>query len=146
VKTKLGKLETYIQGLEDKRGASLETFRLDRDLEDIVERRFVKAIQASIDVASHFVASIPSREPGTYRDLFTVFAEEEILDADLAERRGEMAGFRSVLAHDSPTSTTTGSTSTWSTWTASASSRPRSTPTWTTRSGPSRARRSSRPA
>jgi uncharacterized protein YutE (UPF0331/DUF86 family) len=100
VKIKLGKLETYIQGLEDKRGASLETFRLDRDLQDIVERRFVKAIQASIDVASHFVASIPSREPGTYRDLFTVFAEEEILDADLAERMGEMAGFRSVLAHD----------------------------------------------
>lgn len=100
MKTKLGKLETYLQGLEEKRGVSLASYRGDRDLQDIVERRFEKAIQACLDVASHLVAALPTREPSSYRDLFQVLAEEGVLDGDLADTMGEMAGFRNVLAHD----------------------------------------------
>lgn len=100
MKTKLGKLETYLRGLEDKRGVSLAEFRTDRDIQDIVERRFEKAVQASLDIASHIVAGLPAREPTSYRDVFTVLAEEEILDGETAEDMEEMAGFRNVLAHD----------------------------------------------
>lgn len=100
MKSKLGKLETYVQGLEEKRGPSLDEYRLDRDLQDIVERRFEKAIQASVDIASHIVAARATREPASYRDVFTILAEEEVLASALAEEMGEMAGFRNVLAHD----------------------------------------------
>lgn len=100
MKSKLGKLETYVEGLEEKQGVALDGYRSDRDLQDIVERRFEKAIQACLDVASHIVASRATREPSSYRDLFQVLAEEDVLDPDLADTMGELAGFRNVLAHD----------------------------------------------
>lgn len=75
-------------------------YRADRDVQDIVERRFEKAIQASLDIASHLVASISTREPASYRDVFTILAEEDVLEADTAADMEEMAGFRNVLAHD----------------------------------------------
>lgn len=57
VRSKLGKLEEYLRGLDEKRGVSREEYLEDRDLQDIVERRFEKAIQASLDVASHIVSA-----------------------------------------------------------------------------------------
>lgn len=100
MKSKLGKLETYLRGLDEKRDTPIETFRTDRDVQDIVERRFEKAIQASLDIASHIVASLSTREPSSYRDVFVILAEEGILDGATAEAMEEMAGFRNVLAHD----------------------------------------------
>lgn len=100
MKAKLGKLETYIEGLEEKQGVALDEYRGDRDLQDIVERRFEKAIQASLDIASHIVASRATREPSSYRDVFQVLAEEGVLDPELTGTMGELAGFRNVLAHD----------------------------------------------
>lgn len=44
------------QGLDEKKDVSREEYLEDRDLQDIVERRFEKAIQASLDVASHIVS------------------------------------------------------------------------------------------
>lgn len=37
VRTKLGHLEEYIRGLDEKQDCSLETFRGDKDVQDIVE-------------------------------------------------------------------------------------------------------------
>lgn len=65
-----------------------------------MERRFEKAIQACLDIASHIVASQATREPSSYQDLFQVLAEERILEGALADAMGELAGFRNVLAHD----------------------------------------------
>jgi uncharacterized protein YutE (UPF0331/DUF86 family) len=56
LRTKLGKLEQYLRGLEDKQHCSRDDYRSDRDLQAIVERRFETATQASIDIASHIVA------------------------------------------------------------------------------------------
>lgn len=51
VRTKLGHLEEYVEGLAEKQDCTLEAYRKDDDLQDIVERRFEKAIQATIVVA-----------------------------------------------------------------------------------------------
>lgn len=100
VLSKLGRLETYLEGLEAKRGVSFEEYENDRDLRDIVERRFEKAIQASLDVAAHVVSADGYREPQNYGDLFAILAEEDVLRRDTAEDMIEMAGFRNVLAHE----------------------------------------------
>lgn len=100
VLTKLGKLEEYLRGLEAKQDCTLEEYRRDRDRRDIVERRFEKAVQASIDVASHVVAEEGYREPQNYGDLFEILAEEGVLTSSTADLMVEMAGFRNVLAHE----------------------------------------------
>lgn len=100
VERKLGELEEYLKGLEEKKGCSIEQYKRDQDLQDIVERRFEKAIQSCTDIASHVVSSESFREPENYGDNFQILAEEDVLSSDVAEKMVEMTGFRNVLAHD----------------------------------------------
>ena len=100
VRSKLGRLEEYLRGLDEKRTCTRTQYRSDRDLQDIVERRFEKAVQASLDIAAHVVSSEGFREPRNYGDLFVILGEEGILDEKTKEEMTEMAGFRNVLAHD----------------------------------------------
>jgi uncharacterized protein YutE (UPF0331/DUF86 family) len=100
VTSKLGSLEANLEGLREKQTASKEAYLTDRDLRDVVERRFEKAIQASLDIASHIVASEGYREPNDYGDLFRILEENGVLSPELADRMVEMAGFRNVLAHE----------------------------------------------
>lgn len=100
VQSKLGRLEEYLQGLDAKQDCSLDEYRQDADRRDIVERRFEKAIQACLDIASHVVSTEGYREPENYGDLFVILGEEGVLSSETAEQMVEMAGFRNVLAHE----------------------------------------------
>lgn len=100
VRSKLGTLEEYLRGLREKQDSSREAYRRDRDLRDIVERRFEKAIQASLDIAAHIVAAEGFREPENYGELFEILGEEGILTPTTTEDMVEMAGFRNVLVHE----------------------------------------------
>lgn len=100
VRTKLGHLEGYLRGLREKQDCTLGEYRRDEDRRDIVERRFEKSIQASLDVASHIIAAEGFREPHDYGDLFRVLEEESVLPSSTADAMVEMAGFRNVLAHE----------------------------------------------
>lgn len=100
IRSKLGSLETYLRGLDEKQGCTETTYLQDRDLQDIVERRFEKAIQSCLNIASHIIAAEGYREPSDYGDLFVILREEGILSSTTAEQMVEMAGFRNVLAHE----------------------------------------------
>lgn len=100
IRTKLGHLEEYLRGLAENQDVSRSTYLRDRDRRDIVERRFEKSIQASLDIASHVVASEGYREPTDYGDLFRILEENGVLSPSVADRMVAMAGFRNVLAHE----------------------------------------------
>jgi uncharacterized protein YutE (UPF0331/DUF86 family) len=73
-------------------------------LVDVRELRFVEhtlqiGIQAALDVASHVVSDDRLGEPKTHRDLFDLLGRNGWLDAELAARLADMAGFRNVLVH-----------------------------------------------
>ena len=78
--------------------------RLDRIHDDLKEQRFVEhtlqlAIQAALDVASHIVSDERLGEPATNRELFDRLAAGGWISSALADRLGDMAGFRNVLVH-----------------------------------------------
>ncbi len=110
VESKLGTVETYLRGLEEKQDCPEDKYLRDRDVQDIVERRFHKAIQCCLDIASHIVAAEGFREPDDYGDLFRVLEEEGVLASNTAGKMVEMAGFRNVLAMNTPTLSTNGCT------------------------------------
>lgn len=100
VRTRLGRLEQCVRGLVEKQDCSRQEHRQDRDLRDVVERRFEKAIQACVDVGTHVTASEGFREPRDYGDVFRVLEEEGVLTGRTADEMVEMAGFRNVLVHE----------------------------------------------
>lgn len=100
IRTRLGSLEEDLRDLVAKQDITLSTYRKDRDLQAIVERRFETSIQACLDIAGHIVAAEGYREPADYGDLFRILESEGVLAEETADRMVEMAGFRNVLAHE----------------------------------------------
>ena len=71
---------------------------------DVRERRFVEhtlqiAIQATLDIASHIVASDRLGEPTTNQSLFQILERTGWVTPELASELRGMAGFRNVLVH-----------------------------------------------
>jgi uncharacterized protein YutE (UPF0331/DUF86 family) len=88
--------------LAAKQGCTLAAYRNDPDLQDIVDRRFVKAIQASIDGAAHIVASEGYREPTDDGDLFRILEAEGDLGPAVADRMVEFAWLNQLLPQPRP--------------------------------------------
>lgn len=76
--------------------ASLE----DIDRQDIFVLNLQRAIQASIDLASHIVASEGLGLPETVRDNFSFLKNRGIIGADAASKMEKMTGFRNIAVHD----------------------------------------------
>jgi uncharacterized protein YutE (UPF0331/DUF86 family) len=66
----------------------------------LAERCAEVASQSSIDLASHLVASRGLRAPRSYADAFAILAEDGVLDAELADELGKIAGLRNLLVHE----------------------------------------------
>ena len=71
---------------------------------DVRERRFVEhtlqiAIQATLDIASHVVASERLGEPGSNQALFEMLERAGWVTPRLALKLRKMAGFRNILVH-----------------------------------------------
>jgi len=71
---------------------------------DVRERRFVEhtlqiAIQATLDIASHVVASERLGEPGSNQALFEMLERAGWVTPKLALELRKMAGFRNILVH-----------------------------------------------
>lgn len=58
------------------------------------------AIEDSLAVANHVIASEAYRAPTDYADAFTSLAEGGVLPIDLATKLGAMARFRNLLVHE----------------------------------------------
>lgn len=81
--------------------ATLERFRADPKTYYAVCYLFVIAIESLTDIAQYLVAD-RGRRAESQRDVFTLLARESILPTELAERLGNMYGFRNYLIHAYP--------------------------------------------
>lgn len=95
---KLGQIELYLRQLVEFGDPA----RIESDLrvQRFVEHTLLMAVQATLDAASHIVASERLGEPNANRQLFELLAEAGWLEASLAERLIQMAGFRNILVHE----------------------------------------------
>lgn len=95
----------YLQELEEslKRIEGMDvTFDMilgDEDIQDLLDRRMQKAVEAVIDIAAHIVASAKLGQPKSAGDLFVILAKAKILDQKLSQRLTQAVGFRNILVH-----------------------------------------------
>lgn len=78
---------------------AVEPFIADRTVREVVTLNLFVAIQACLDLATHWVADAGWEIPGTYADAFLSLAERGVIPRELAVRLGAAAAFRNLVAY-----------------------------------------------
>ena len=99
VSRKLARLGTYADELRQAGDINWEKYRSDVRSKAFVVRYIHLAIEEIIDIANHFVAFHHWREPTSFRDLFTIMREHEVIPENHLPTFQTMASFRNMLLH-----------------------------------------------
>lgn len=77
-----------------------ETLANDLDAQDIVSLNLTRAVQISVDVAAHLLASSQQAAPETMAAAFERLALAGWIPGDLANRLKKSVGFRNLAVHN----------------------------------------------
>lgn len=92
-------LEECLGILADKQSLDREYYRGAPETQDIVERRFVKATEAALDIAETIVAEERGTHPESNPAVMQALAEIGAVAESTGEEMAKAARFRNVLAH-----------------------------------------------
>ncbi|WP_458206708.1 type VII toxin-antitoxin system HepT family RNase toxin [Haladaptatus sp. NG-SE-30] len=103
---RLNRILTAVETIEESLGVlarkqrvSREEYKTDSDTRDIVERRFVKMTEASIDIGEELVKHERGQPPASNPESMRALGEISILSSSTAEQMAQGARFRNVLSH-----------------------------------------------
>jgi len=96
---KLASIRDAVARVREVLPASVETFRSDRPVREVVILNLFLALQDSIALATHWLADAGWDVPQSYGEAFTVLADRRVLERDLAVRLRAAAGLRNLIAH-----------------------------------------------
>lgn len=75
--------------------------RLDSfDTQDIVTLNLQRAVQLTVDLATHVVRACSFGMPQTLKENFQILYQNKFIDKSLKERMENMVGFRNIAVHD----------------------------------------------
>jgi len=69
-------------------------------IQDAFMLNLQRAVQASIDLAAHIVASDSLGLPSSLKDIFRLLFEIKIIDKSISQKMQKMTGFRNIAVHD----------------------------------------------
>lgn len=99
VEQKLESLRRCVRRLKDRCPSDIEVLTTDLDAQDIVVLNLTRAVQVSVDLASHALVNLGESAPDTMGETFRVLARAGVISADLAERLRAAVGFRNLAVH-----------------------------------------------
>lgn len=97
---KLESLRRCLGRIRSKQPFDAEQLAGDFDLQDIVALNLTRAVQLSVDVATHIVAGLELTAPGTMGESFDRLAQVKLIDVKLAQQLKAAVGFRNVAVHN----------------------------------------------
>ena len=95
----LSEITAEVNDLKNATDITWEVYKTDKRARRFVERTLHVIIEACIDVGHHIISDEKMREPSSYRDTFTVLAENGVLHPGDLKRFENMASFRNLLVH-----------------------------------------------
>jgi len=101
IEEKLESLRRCLSRIEEKCPATVAELEHDVDLQDIITLNLTRAVQLSVDIAAHWVASfenIPA--PSTMGGMFDALVQEKLISQKVGERMRASVGFRNIAVHD----------------------------------------------
>lgn len=92
-------VELCLSVLAEKQSMSRESYRTDRESRDVVERRFVKLTEATLDIAKTLVAHERGTPPESNPAAMAALDDAGVFARTSAAEMVQAARFRNVLAH-----------------------------------------------
>ncbi|HHT9134082.1 MAG TPA: type VII toxin-antitoxin system HepT family RNase toxin [Candidatus Avalokitesvara rifleensis] len=97
---KISRSRHSISRLRDKGNVTIERFKNDLDVQDIVLHNFQLAIQGCIDIGSHIISDEGWGVAGSINEIFHILHDKGVINGDSAEKMASMVGFRNILIHE----------------------------------------------
>lgn len=79
--------------------ADVASIEEDRTIREVVAWNLFVALQEALALATHWVADTGRSVPESYREIFTLLADDASLPADLASRLSASVGLPNLIAH-----------------------------------------------
>ena len=100
IEQKLESLRRCVIRIQTKCPADAMVLTADFDLQDIVSLNLSRAVQLSVDIGAHLIASMEVPPPGTMGQTFDLLAQQGVLGPELANRLKKSVGFRNIAVHN----------------------------------------------
>jgi len=71
----------------------------DYDAQDVVILNLTRAVQLSVDIATHILATTQVASPSTMADAFVHLERTQIITAEIADKMKRAVGYRNVAVH-----------------------------------------------
>ncbi len=71
----------------------------DYDAQDVVILNLTRAVQLSVDIATHILATTQLASPSTMADAFVNLERTQIITAEIADKMKRAVGYRNVAVH-----------------------------------------------
>lgn len=99
IEQKLESLRRCLTRVANRCPADAAILERDLDAQDIVALNLTRAVQISVDLAAHLIASHDLPAPDTMAEAFDALAHAGLIDAALALRLKKAVGFRNIAVH-----------------------------------------------
>lgn len=97
---KLESLRRCLLRIEQKRPDSATALAADADLQDILVLNLTRAVQLSVDIASHLISHLNVPSPATMGGSFTALETLGVIDGATATALRKAVGFRNIAVHN----------------------------------------------
>ncbi|MFP5520387.1 MAG: type VII toxin-antitoxin system HepT family RNase toxin [Bdellovibrionia bacterium] len=97
---KIESLRNCIERIESKKPFTADDLRKNFDLQDIISINLERAVQVSVDLASHLLAESGGKPPSTMAETFILLANENKISLNVAESLVKAVGLRNLLVHE----------------------------------------------
>lgn len=99
VAEKVGDIKRSLAQLRRQGERIDEEFLTDENAVLAARYTFIVLVEAATNIAAHIATRQLHEAPTSYADSFFLMADNGLLDEELADRLGEMCGFRNLLVH-----------------------------------------------
>lgn len=85
--------------IEQRLPAAEDEFVADFDAQDVVILNIMRAVQLSVDIATHVLSTGNQGVPDTMADAFVVLYQQGVISKKVSEKMKKSVGYRNVAVH-----------------------------------------------
>jgi uncharacterized protein YutE (UPF0331/DUF86 family) len=100
IEQKLESLRRCLTRVRQKTPATHAELEHDSDAQDVLTLNLTRAVQLSVDIGTHLIASSDQPAPDTMGQTFDVLAGMSVIGPELALRMKKAVGFRNIAIHN----------------------------------------------